>query len=94
VSEGAVKQKEANQSFRFGVTVSPAAAVANRNLLTRFLKAKTTGQSAALTSAYNAIARQNGDNQNDSGDQPRPENGQPSSSSGGRLGAILSGGSL
>jgi hypothetical protein len=71
------------------IVLSPKAALANRGMLTQFLKAKATGQTAALTAAYNAIAKQNGDNQADSGDQ-----NQPSSLSGGSLGAILSGGRL
>jgi hypothetical protein len=72
------------------IVLSPAAAAANRSLLTRFLRAKATGQTAAMTAAYNAIAKQNGDNQNDSGDQ-----NQPSSSTGGSpIGSILAGGRL
>jgi hypothetical protein len=72
------------------IVLSPAAAAANRSLLTRFLRAKTTGQTAAMTAAYNAIAKQNGENQNDSGDQ-----NQPSSSTGGSpIGSILAGGRL
>jgi hypothetical protein len=71
------------------IVLSPSAASANRGSLTRFLKAKATGQSAAMVSAYNALAKRNGDNQTDSADQ-----NQPSSSTGGSLGAILSGGRL
>ena len=51
------------------IVLSPAGASANRGLLTRFLKAKATGQTAAMVSAFNALAKQNGENQNDSGDQ-------------------------
>jgi hypothetical protein len=72
------------------IILSPKAASASRSLLTQFLKAKATGQTAALTAAYNALAKQNGDNQTDSGDQS-----QPSSSTGGSpIGSILAGGRL
>jgi hypothetical protein len=72
------------------IVFSPKAAAASRSLLTQFLKAKATGQAAALTAEYNAIAKQTGDNQADSGDQ-----NQPSSSPGGSLiGSILAGGGL
>jgi hypothetical protein len=69
------------------IVLSPSAASANRGLLTQFLKTKAAGQSAAMVSAYNALAKQNGDNQADSGDQ-----NQPSSSTGGSpIGSILAG---
>jgi hypothetical protein len=68
------------------IVLSPASATANRSLLSRFLKAKAAGQTAAMTSAYNALKT--------GSDQSSTENGQPTSSSGGSLGAILSGGGL
>jgi len=69
------------------VVLSPAAVSANRGLLTRFLKAKATGQTAAAVAAYNALK--------DGGYQPSTEHGQPSASSGGSpIGAILAGGKL
>jgi hypothetical protein len=68
------------------IVLSPTSVSANRSLLARFLKAKTSGQTAAMTSAYNALKTHR--------DQSSPENGQPTSSSGGSLGAILSGGGL
>jgi hypothetical protein len=89
------------------IVLSPAAAAANRSLLTRFLRAKTTGQTAAMTAAFNALAKQNGDKQNESDNQaqsPGPDetpknmpttgNRQSGSSMGGSLGTILSGGGL
>jgi hypothetical protein len=71
------------------IVLSPAAASAKRGLITQFLKAKASGQTAAMVSAYNALAKQNGDNQADSGDQ-----NQPSSLTGGSLGSVMSGGRL
>jgi hypothetical protein len=68
------------------IILSPKAASASRGLLSQFLKAKATGQTAAMVSAYNALAKQNADNQTDSGDQSQP------TSNGGSLGSVLSGG--
>jgi hypothetical protein len=68
------------------IVLSPSGASANRGLLTRFLKAKATGQTSAMVSAFNAL--KTGD------DQSSTESGQPTPSSGGSLGAILSGGRL
>jgi hypothetical protein len=73
------------------IVLSPAAASANRGLLTQFLKARATGQTSKIVSAYNSL--KNGS------DQPSTENGQtdqpaarnPQKSSGGSLGSVLSG---
>jgi hypothetical protein len=93
---GSLFEQARSGAVRLGISpteriiLSPNAAAASRSLLTRFLRAKATGQTAALTAAYNALAKQNGDNQNDSGDQ-----NQPSSSTGGSpIGSILAGGGL
>jgi hypothetical protein len=45
------------------ITLSPSQASANRPLITKFLKAKATGNSSAIASAYNALAVRKPDNQ-------------------------------
>jgi hypothetical protein len=72
------------------IILSPKAASASRGLLTQFLRAKATGQTAALTAAYNALAKQNGDNQNESDNQPQ----SPGSANAGQSGSVLAGGGL
>jgi hypothetical protein len=92
---GSLFEQARSGAVRLGISpteriiLSPKAAAASRGLLTRFLAAKATGQTSAMVSAYNALAKQNGDNQTDSGDQ-----NQPSSLTGGSLGSVMSGGRL
>lgn len=50
------------------IVLSPAQAAAKRPLVTKFLKSKTAGNTAAMASAYNALA---GNKNENSGDEPR-----------------------
>jgi hypothetical protein len=72
------------------VILSPKAASASRGLLTQFLTAKATGETAAMVSAYNALAKRNGDSQDDSDSQTQ----SPGSANSGQSGSVLAGGGL
>jgi hypothetical protein len=91
---GSLFEQARSGAVRIGISpteriiLSPKAAAASRSLLTQFLKTKATGQAAAMTAAYNALAKRTGDTQSDTSDQPSPSNG-------GSLGSsVMSGGGL
>jgi len=52
--------------------------------------ATATGQTAAMVSAYNALAKRNGDSQNDGDSQTQ----SPGSANAGQSGSVLAGGGL